>query len=563
MAKITDLPSRLLSAVVNGMPAHRREWGEAMLAELAHLDKPTDRWCFAVSCLRPALFPPGRFESFPIMKVIVAMLGVGAVLGFIVLRPELSGAGLAWAYLIYGMVFLAIPTALFGNFAVLAMVTWGVTCRALGREPWPGVPRLRHWGRLAVEIVFGLLNPLLYLAILTAAFQLRPKGAEWWVNPLVTVAWILLFAFWIARACGAAFNPSSRVARVAVRTLLLASMACLLAFASKDAWLFMESTWSEGSENRWLNFLRLCPLYLIPALLLGDYLHASLSATSQNKEGEKPASGGFFLLSSRAARWAVVGVAGFAMITLASAAYRRSESNVRRLIGNHRPAIHAAAERYNVDPRLIASIVFVTHREQLSPFRDALERLMVHAWGMNFIPRGPGNERWEEIGTDENPILNVALDISVGMAQIKPRTAQTASVLATGRTPDTLTGPIFYRYRNVEPVGDGWPPEITGQIDMDSPIPVPAERAAVGRMLLNAESNLQTCALILALYQRQWEAANRDWSIRERPDILATLYQIGFARSKPHASPRSNDFGDRVRHVYEKPWLRELFANTP
>ena len=30
---------------------------------------------------------------------------------------------------------------------------------------------------------------------------------------------------------------------------------------------------------------------------------------------------------------------------------------------------------YDVDPRLIASIVYVTHRDQLSPFRDTLERL--------------------------------------------------------------------------------------------------------------------------------------------------------------------------------------------
>jgi hypothetical protein len=96
---------------------------------------------------------------------------------------------------------------------------------------------------------------------------------------------------------------------------------------------------------------------------------------------------------------------------------------------------------------------------------------------------------------------------------------------------------------------------------MNSPIPVPAERPAVARMLLNAESNLETCALILALYQKQWEATNRDWSIRERPDILATLYQIGFARSKPHGAPRSNTFGHRVRQAYEQPWLRELFES--
>ena len=66
--------------------------------------------------------------------------------------------------------------------------------------------------------------------------------------------------------------------------------------------------------------------------------------------------------------------------------------------------------------------------------------------------------------------------------------------------------------------------------------------------------------MILALYQNQWEAANPDFTLRGRPEILATLYQIGFARSRPHEAPRSNDFGQRVRDVFDEPWLGELLA---
>lgn len=172
-------------------------------------------------------------------------------------------------------------------------------------------------------------------------------------------------------------------------------------------------------------------------------------------------------------------------------------------------------------------------------------------------------DRIEEIGTDENPLLNRALDISVGLAQIKPRTAQTASVLATGRGPDDLPKPAFFSYRDVEPIGGEWRLPAAARTAMASPVPVPAERRIVAGALLDARTNLETCALILALYQNQWEAANPDWSIRRRPDILATLYQIGFARSKPHGAPRSNAFGSRVREVYEQPWLGELLADAP
>lgn len=76
--------------------------------------------------------------------------------------------------------------------------------------------------------------------------------------------------------------------------------------------------------------------------------------------------------------------------------------------------------------------------------------------------------------------------------------------------------------------------------------------------LLDSQSNLEMCALILALYWNQWGAASPAWSLRDRPDILATLYQLGFERSKPHAAPRSSPFGDRVRHIYNEPWLTEL-----
>ncbi|MGH9850572.1 MAG: hypothetical protein ACREBD_12095 [Blastocatellia bacterium] len=569
MISLAEIPERLLTSAVRRMPAERSEWGAAMLAELAQLQHPSTRWRFALGCARVALFPPhkGGLLQTLMMKSVIATLGTVAIISFILLQPEIGGAWLAWAYTIYGIAFLAIPAVFFADLLLLAVVIWAVAGHARGRQPWPRVPAfLRRWGRLAVEIVFGLLNPVLYLAILATALPLQPHsmaGTEWLFAPLTASAWILLVAFWTLRLCGAAFDPRSRAVRVGARALLLASLACLLVYTVKDAWLLVETQWSKAPLLTFLlNVLRLCPLYLIPAVLLWDYLRSTATSAGQMEEtaGQRL---GFFLLPNRASRVAVATVVGVALVTFALAAHRRSEANVRELVSNHRASIRAAATRYDVDPRLIASIVYVTHRDQLSPFRDAFERLFMSTWGMNLQRRGPGRERWEEIGTDENPMLNLALDISIGLAQIKPRTALTASVLATGHTPDTLPRPAYYEYRNVEPAGDGWTPPVTAQTVMNSPIPVPAERRAVAGMLLNAESNLETCALILALYQKQWEATNRDWSIRERPDILATLYQIGFARSKPHGAPRSNAFGSRVRQVYEQPWLGELLETTP
>jgi hypothetical protein len=485
---------------------------------------------------------------------------------------ELGGVWLARAYAIYGLFFLLIPAFIFAYLVLLAAVVWAAASHARGRQPWPYAPAfLRRWGRLAVEIAFGLINPVLYLAILTPSlpafsFPDLRAGAPWWLAPLTASAWILLAAFWALRIFGAALDPRSRSVRAAVRTLLLATFACLLLFTVKDAWLL--SSIRTGTDRSTaplfalaLNALRLCPLYLIPAVLLWDYIR-STSASAWQASGKHH---GLFLLPNRASRVAIAAVAGVVMVTFALAAHRRSEASVRKLVSDHRESIRAAAARYDVDPRLIASIVYVTHRDQLSPFRDALERLIISAWAGNLRrDLGIGSpDKIEEIGTDENPLLNRALDISVGLTQIKPRTAQTASVLATGRPPDDLPQPAFFSYRDVEPIGDGWALPATAQTAVIAPIPVPAERHIVADALLDARSNLETCALILALYQYQWEATNRAWSIRGRPDILATLYQIGFARSKPHGAPQSNAFGRRVGQVYEQPWLGELLEATP
>lgn len=50
-----DRPERLLRAAVRCMPARRREWGEAMLAELASVPLSPARWRFAVGCAATVL----------------------------------------------------------------------------------------------------------------------------------------------------------------------------------------------------------------------------------------------------------------------------------------------------------------------------------------------------------------------------------------------------------------------------------------------------------------------------------------------------------------------------
>ena len=74
------------------------------------------------------------------------------------------------------------------------------------------------------------------------------------------------------------------------------------------------------------------------------------------------------------------------------------------------------------------------------------------------------------------------------------------------------------------------------------------------RAVLTARAWMHAASLIV---QVQWETADPSWSIRRRPDILATLYQIGFERSRPHGAPRSNRFAQRVLEATRLAWLQE------
>ena len=66
---------------------------------------------------------------------------------------------------------------------------------------------------------------------------------------------------------------------------------------------------------------------------------------------------------------------------------------------------------------------------------------------------------------------------------------------------------------------------------------------------------------MLALLEAQWKAAG--FPIDDRPEILATLYNLGYERSRPHANPKSNDFGRRVDAFMKSADALALFPDSP
>ncbi len=393
-------------------------------------------------------------------------------------------------------------------------------------------PDVSHpWGvrdALPLQILYGFINPILYLLIFS-------QSGGW----LYVVAWTLFVALWGARTLIPRELESSPHVRPWLRRLSVLGLACLATFAVKDVlqiWkpAFWDQTRPHSFADVWV-LVSLAPLYVIPGVILNGY-RARLAGAEQGATE-------FLLIHRPTIRRLMPVLAAVGVVTIGLSLYHRPESTARARVLRLAPAIDEAARRYQVDPQLLAAIVYVSARE-VGPFRYELERFASAV----FLEDAASHLR-----------LGRFSDLSIGAAQIKPVTALTALKLckASGQ-PWWLNAKHL---RDTPQLDAAWQAKTAMSAACLAPMdPVPTTKPAVVAALRRDDTNVAFAALILALYQWQWRDANAAWDISARPDILATLYQIGFVRSRPHGAPRSSDFGARVADACKAPWLRERFG---
>jgi hypothetical protein len=437
-------------------------------------------------------------------------------------------------------------------FAILAMTTvWGLqlvvlgVLLALGRRARRRTPDYRPWGQgdaLPLQVIYGFVHPLVYLLILRRFWPLEKwTAANVWMEAL---AWTLFIGIWGARFLVPREREASPVVRTRLKRLVLLGLVCLMAFALRDLFtIWKPNAWDTMRTSAdmllpiWL-FLAFMPLYAIPALILNNYRARLARADSRPT--------GFLLVPRRTTQRLAMGSGAIAVLTLGVFVYRPSDTAARARVIELGQAIETAAARYQVDPRVLAAIVYVSARE-VGPFRDQLERFASAVV-------------LEDVGGHLK--LAQPFDLSIGAAQITPMTALTALKLCqvSGQSWPISDG----HFRSLPDVGPAWRPDSQMLAACQPPTePVPTGTPDVVAALRRDESNVAFAALILSLYQWQWRNANAEWDISARPEILATLYQIGFARSRPHGAPGSSDFGKRVAETSNAPWLRERFRRAP
>ena len=192
------MTGRALALIVRLLPGHRREWGEAMQAELAALADGGARRRHALGCARAVLVDPGAVRTLALYAL---AFGFGA-----------------WVLaLSAGIASLGVRLETLALVAILGVVVWAGRRRGVADEP------LARWFRASgYALVGGCL-----LLLLTA-----PGGSDdpggWWVAGLAIT--LCLIAVQVLTARGANTGALPIVAAVAL-TGAVAWWVPLLLFA--------------------------------------------------------------------------------------------------------------------------------------------------------------------------------------------------------------------------------------------------------------------------------------------------------------------------------------------
>jgi hypothetical protein len=99
---MNDTPARLLAWSIRCLPRQQREWGTAMLAELTAIERPSERWHFALGCTAVALFPPQRTAAFTGLLCLLPFAALNAIVAtrfepfFSLIRPGAHTSNTEW-----------------------------------------------------------------------------------------------------------------------------------------------------------------------------------------------------------------------------------------------------------------------------------------------------------------------------------------------------------------------------------------------------------------------------------------------------------------------------------
>lgn len=188
------------------------------------------------------------------------------------------------------------------------------------------------------------------------------------------------------------------------------------------------------------------------------------------------------------------------------------KEKVTNLLVEHRDLIMQSAERFNLPPRLVASVIYTERTLNVNWLESELDMLLA----------------------------KTGYSSSIGMGQVKIHTAQWIEKKIWDTESDYYLGAAYRKF-----------------------IPKSKDREELINRLKEPRWNLNYIASYLAMFCKRWKDAG--YGIENRPDIIGTLYSLGPFRvsdkkeRKPHGNPRPNHFGIVVKRFYDSQKLLDFY----
>jgi hypothetical protein len=167
-----DAPARIVTVATNRLPAHRREWGQAMIAELTEIPGRARRWQFTLGVLRVVLFSPSRHRNRALVVAVAALMVAVVATGVAAEEvPSLS-------------VFVAVLSLLLGGYTTA--VTWRSP-----RPPWTASYMIV--GAVALAGAVATITTVVWIAV-------APPSATTDPTHLFSVLFALILTVYLAVA---------------------------------------------------------------------------------------------------------------------------------------------------------------------------------------------------------------------------------------------------------------------------------------------------------------------------------------------------------------------------
>ncbi|MCX6118218.1 MAG: hypothetical protein NT027_11800 [Proteobacteria bacterium] len=433
---------------------------------------------------------------------------------------------------------LLVVFLVFGCGIIYPVVGWliglGRVGSLLSRKPRFTLPKSMQY---TFEVLYGLILPLVFLIVFLPAL----RGSS-----IFFVTFVGLFAGWIC-------VWAARFSAVGTRIANLRRFVSLLSIAT-IFWSIYVTYFAIGSLRSFTLFGS-APFDVFSLLSLGNFVGAIALSAYYFQVGKES---DFFLFGRQRQFGKVLAIIAFVASPLVVYGWinfstsRHSIVDSNYYLKQRSEDIRATAQKFDLPAQSIAIVL----RMLIDDVPEAQRIIEPKLASLALVDR------------NSHFLMSKGYDLSIGPAQIKVTTAQSALMIQ--RLNSTVDCDIAQVDRFAKEGRDAWVPTkdfcfagkssssaFSPRFPWPEGLSLRPSKVEIADYLFSSRGSIEMMALILKIYDVHWQE-RENISLSRRPDILATLYTLGFQKSKPHSAPKPSSFGEVATTVSSDSVFREL-----